>query len=51
MCKHLCLIYRIVRDNNVRLFDRYGCPLGLDHQLAKRVAICVYTVYARHAPS
>ena len=44
MCKHLYLIYRIIDDADVRLFDRYRRPLGLDHKLAQRVEICQYSV-------
>jgi hypothetical protein len=39
MCERLHLIYRIFDDTDVHL-NRYRRPLGLDHKLAQRMAIC-----------
>lgn len=40
MCERHHLIRKVVEDTDVRLFDRYRRPLGLDHKLAERMEIC-----------
>ena len=40
MCEHHYLIYWIVDHTDLRLFNRYRRPLGLDYKPAQRMAIC-----------